>query len=65
MPWKGSGSDTAFSRIDAALARIEAALARPRSHDAEANLPPAMQHLRSAVADSLQSLDGLIAEHQP
>lgn len=61
---EGSGSDTAFSRIDAALARIEAALARPRSHDADSDLERRHAALRSAVADSLHSLDGLIAEHQ-
>ena len=60
----GSTPESALARIDAALARLEAVAARPRASGgaADGDLARRHEHLRTAVAQSLRQLDGLIAE---
>ena len=55
---EGHSPEAALARIDAALARIEAAADRPRMADSA--LAARHEQLRSAVAESLRALDGLI-----
>ena len=60
----GSTPESALARIDAALARLEAVAARPRASGgaADGDLARRHEYLRTAVAQSLRQLDGLIAE---
>ena len=61
---EGQSPEQALARIEAALARIEAAASRPRpANEGPADDGLAARHaaLRSAVAESLHALDGLIA----